>query len=252
MELVSLERFHSVADQAAAAGVPIMIVHQSDGLGCDMQKTHTQQSVGPGTSVTRVGRYRAELLLDLVIAKTFNHTGQFVQALHFYAPRNMAGKTGWHIFTGSLECLCTFHCVPKTDVIKVDVLVQDGLHAAGMKAKQVAYRHLLYDHFSCEGEEPSACSHMHWTFGWRCILHIAQSASKWGLAPVLSESIQHDAHCMIASLNNSSDPILRRLDELIYIRVLHDECRHLRRNVQGYQESSWQRQGAGPLHGHRV
>lgn len=72
------------------------------------------------------------------------------------------------------------------------------------------------------GERRHLRAHKHWTFGWRCILHIAQSACKWGLAPILSEDLQHNAHIVVKALTNSSDPFHRRIDEFVYSRVFFD------------------------------
>lgn len=74
-------------------------------------------------------------------------------------------------------------------------------------------------------EDASARAHRHWTFGWRCILHIAQSACKWGLSPVLSEDLQTNAHIVVKSLINSSAPFHNRLDEFVHTRVIygHDD-----------------------------
>ena len=73
-----------------------------------------------------------------------------------------------------------------------------------------------------ESDVAVARGHKHWTLGWRCILHIAQSACKWGLAPVMTEDLQHSAHIVVKSLINSSDPLYRRVDEFLHHRVFYD------------------------------
>ena len=96
MQTVSEEVFDSILSQAGAAGVPVLLVHESDGFGCNMCKTETAGA--GGTAVARVCQYRAELLLELIIVKTYTPAGRFVQAIRFHAPRNMHGKSAWHIF----------------------------------------------------------------------------------------------------------------------------------------------------------
>lgn len=227
METVAKEHFDSILEEAASVGAPVMMIHQSDGMGCDMQQTEIGR--GPAFNVTRVARHRAELLLELVVVKSYTATGNFAQGIRFFAPRLMEGKTGWHVFGSSMDCPSLFHHEKVRHVIKIDIFLQDGLHAAGMRKKQDAWQRLLYDTLDDgdeDGNDMAASDtrdHLHWTLGWRCILHVAQSACKWGLAPVLSETIQHDAHCLVKSLINSSGPIFRRMDEFIYTRLYYDD-----------------------------
>ena len=221
MDTVRTERYDSIVKVAASVGVPVMLVHQSDGFGCNMVRTESSSS--SGVSVHRVGAFRAELLLELQILKTYTASGAMAQEIMFYPPRLMEGKTTWHMFGSSLDCPSLFHNSLLHDVIKLDVWLQDGLHAAGMRKKQSAWLSLLYE--NCEPDEHDGTQrqqHLHWSFGGRCILHIGQSASKAAIAPVLSEQISHDAHCLLASLINSSAPLMARIDEFILTRVLYD------------------------------
>ena len=102
MEQVSVEHFDATVAKAASIGAPVLQVHQSDGFGCDLQAT-TEADLG-GVTVRRSGRYRAELLMELLLLRTVLPSGEHMMSLRFYAPRRMDGKTGWHIFGSSLDC----------------------------------------------------------------------------------------------------------------------------------------------------
>ena len=221
MAEVSIEHFDATVANAALTGAPVMQVHQSDGFGVDLMAATGAEFAG--ATLRRSGRYRAELLMELLILRTVLPSGEHMKSMRFYAPRRMNGKKGWHIFASSLDCPSLAWRRGLQRNIKIEVFLQDGLHATGMRNKHVAWSSLIHERED-DGEEdsPLARAHLHWCFGWRCVVHIAQSACKWALGPVLSETISHDAHCAVLALQNSSEPFHRRLDEFIYTRLFYD------------------------------
>lgn len=154
MHQVCEERFDDVVRQGCAAGSPIMLVHESDGYSCDMMKTISTSMVDG--SLQRVGRYRQEWLLELLVVKTYDGRGHMQQAIRFFAPRVVEGKTGWHIFLSSLQVPSLMNMRQCDDIIKIEVFIQDGLHSAGMLKKQVALRSLFYEAPSVR--TPGECS----------------------------------------------------------------------------------------------
>ena len=118
---VSSERFFEIIHIAELSGAPLLMFHASDGWSTDMQQT---LSAGvPGCRVHRVGTYKAEFLLEVVLLKTFDLSGDIVQALRFYPPRLMRSKTGWAVFASSLDCPRL--ASQSFDNICIDVFVQD-------------------------------------------------------------------------------------------------------------------------------
>ena len=106
-----------------------------------------------------------------------------------------------------------------------------------MGSKQLALRSLYYDMADDDGNtDHMHHSHKHWTFHWRCILHIAQSACKWALAPLVTEEIQTGAHMIVRSIINSSEPLHRQVDEFLHHRLCFD---HDRPNDVATTEAFW-------------
>ena len=139
---VAVERAEAVVRSAYTAGAPIMMIHQSDGFACNMMQTVKTPLLQK--TLSRVGCYRQEWLLELQIVKTIDVGGRFEQAIRYFAPRAVVGKTGWHIFHSSLHRPTLMQWPGCEHIIKIDVFVQDGLHAAGMVKKQGALRSLFY------------------------------------------------------------------------------------------------------------
>ena len=119
-----------------------MMIHQSDGFACNMMQTVTSPLLQK--TLLRRGCYRQEWLLELQIVKTIGVGGRFEQSIRYFAPRAVVGKTGWHIFHSSLHRPTLMQWPGCEHIIKIDVFVQDGLHAAGMVKKQTALRSLFY------------------------------------------------------------------------------------------------------------
>jgi len=222
---VSQEWYDELLTMASKVGGPLLQYHASDGWSCNMQKTETAP-LSDGISIRRVGKRRVEYLLELLLLKTLDSRGNIVSALRFYQPRAMRGKTGWDIFASTLDCPSLLHLMG--DNIKMQAFVQDGLHSPGNTKKQVAWQTICVE--TADGDEENADmddldnqSHRKWTFGWRCVLHVYQSGCKWGLAPYMTDQVQHDAHIVLKSLRNSSGPIFDRIDDFIDTRVHYDD-----------------------------
>ena len=130
---------------AARTGLPILLVHQPDGMGVNMWATHSCEAPSRARGVARSGRHRAEFLLGLQILKTIDERGRHLQCIHFYSPRELVGKTGWHVWSSSLDCPSLVHAASVASNIRVQVYIQDGLHASGMTSKHAAYAQLYYE-----------------------------------------------------------------------------------------------------------
>lgn len=97
-------RFNHILRSASSAGSPIMIVHESDGYSCDMMQTVTAPMLTDASlTLHRVGRHRQEWLLELVLLKAYDLQGKLAQAIRYFAPRAVEGKTGWYMFNSSLD-----------------------------------------------------------------------------------------------------------------------------------------------------
>ena len=122
------------------------------------------------------------------------------------------------IFSSALEAKTLLHSPAVRQSIKIDLFVQDGLHASGMLRKELAWIPTQYSLSEQSDEEAmELSSHLHWAFGGRCILHVAQSAAVHGMWPALpNDIVSHDCHVVVASLLNSSGAVLKRCDEFLF------------------------------------
>ena len=102
MHTVSSAFWDEIIGDCARDGSPCMVVHQSDGWGCDMMRTKNFTFPGCRT-VVRCVTERAEWLIESLQLKTMSISGQCRQMLKIFPIRQMQGKTGWHIFSSSLD-----------------------------------------------------------------------------------------------------------------------------------------------------
>jgi hypothetical protein len=161
-------------------------------------------------------------LLEICMLKTLDERQHVVQTMRLFPPRLMRDRSGWAIFASSLECptIADDHVVDGN--IKIEINLQDGLHINGQLRKRTAWTAITGD-IAFEADEDAADGrHKTWVLGWRCVLHILQSAVKWSVAPLVSQQIAHDTHCCIRVLRSSSGAIYDRVDEFIHQRVLYD------------------------------
>ena len=132
-------------------------------------------------------------MLELVIFKYIDGSGRMVVALDAYPPREMCGKTGWHVFSSS--CSVPLLRLKSSQQLLINWFVQDGLHVAGHLRKHQAYHAMLFE--SVDGDAPLAPKtqeHLEWTLGMRCIAHIGQSVVKATVSPWMTKECSDDAH----------------------------------------------------------
>ena len=113
-----------------------------------------------------------------------------------------------------MEALCK--CV------RIFVFLQDGLHFINQYRKYLAKTHLLHQSFP-EGTPLFDFWFLVWVVGMRCILHVAQSDCKWGLAALIHDTASHDAHSTIKVLGQSSTAAHGAIDEFIRMRVVFQD-----------------------------
>ena len=176
-----------------------------------------------GLRTTRVSKGRVEYLLEIVLLKTLDAENNVSQMLRMYPPRLMPGRSGWHVFGSSLECVV----LPRDGLeanIKIEIALMDGLHIGGHLKKRSAWK-IQQDELVAElaaGEDNVDGSHMTWNLGMRCILHVFQSGVKWSVAPLVREQLAKDVHNLIRTLRNSSGAIYDEVDTFLLTRVCYD------------------------------
>ena len=202
--------------------IPVMLTYMSDGWSTDLTK-YSHCSLG-GQAFRRTGRYRAEFLAEKSIVKAWQESGDLRMLLCVYPPKELAAKSGWHIFSASLSQPFLRTSCPSC--ICMSVYLQDGLHSASFGRRQSARHDLWYDLCGEEGRDLEVLSQRSrdWTFAMRCILHIASSALKWGLSRFTSEDILDDAHMTLKSLRNSSPALFQKVPVLVLQQVLYEDA----------------------------
>jgi hypothetical protein len=188
------EKFTGLLWRAKSLGVPVLVAHMSDGWATNMQR-HKSCNTPGSPAFQRIGKFRAEWLAERYIAKYLDSGGKIQIAMQLKPPRLMQGKTGWHVINATLEDPFIRNTLPNN--ILIHFYIQDGLHSKGMYHKQRA-RHELYYDLHDDGSDNDdlylqRCSD--WVFGMRCILHIGSSAVKWGLAPLITETLMEFFRC---------------------------------------------------------
>ena len=104
MSTVAEERWNDVQQTATSTGRPLLLVHQSDGWGCDINVLDCFSL--PHMSCKRVSRKRAEFLLEILMLKSLRLNNTVDQCMRYYAPREMRGKTQWHILGSAMGTEC--------------------------------------------------------------------------------------------------------------------------------------------------
>ena len=220
MEKTLQSHYEMVLKEASALQAPVVFVHMSDGWGSNVVERALPSS--SGCRMVREKRRRAEFLLEGVILKYKDLHGRTHACMRMFPPREMIGKTGWHIFGSACDIPLVRHsCLT---IIILHFYLQDGLHSKGNLRKQQAYHSLLFENpTDAMSDETSSGEHLEWVFGMRCILHVGQSGVKAAISPLMTKDINSDAHIVIASLRNSTDALHNFLDEFIGTRVVYDD-----------------------------
>ena len=196
---------------------PILQVYMSDGWSCNTSTAQYLQI--DQLKVRRTSREKTEFLAETMIMKCFDLCGKMVSALTLCPPRNLPGKTCWHIMGAAAAHPCLRLRCPKQ--LLVTVYLQDGLHAQAFGRRMRARHELFYDlDAGSVGELKEEQRCLDWVFSYRCILHICSSGLKWGLTPHCSEAILDDTHLSIKSARNSTSALVKfvRLHVQVHVR----------------------------------
>ena len=176
-----------------------------------------------------------DFLIERVLVKTRLPAGEVRFSLRTSPAKKMDDKSGWSIFSASLDS--PFHRTHVPRGIVQTVYLQDGLHAEQFLQRQRA-RHALYYQLMESEMEPDEVwwlSVQDWQWGFWCVLHIASLAVKWGMRMQLRDAaVLESVHLSVASLRNAVGVIMDQTDEFIATRVVcrdsdSDEDKAIRR-----------------------
>ena len=217
--------------EAVRRNASLAYVYMSDGWGCAVSENVKVPSVD-GKFTKREKKERIEWLMEKQILRALFPDGSLQVRMKSSLPRVMSGKSGWHVFGGSLD---TDPLKPRCRTIVVQTIyLQDGMHHENFGAKQVARHDMLADALGEEGVEDAneySDSDIVWFF--HCITHVMSLALKWGLKIVVTRvSLLDGVHIMIASLRNSSGSLMDESVAFLHSRMRHRDstsmsaCRH--------------------------
>ena len=208
MQRLQKSRWDRCIEAARRDKSPAMQIYLSDGWGCNISESILLE-LWNDKSTRREVRKRSEFLLERVILKVLGPSGKVSMAMRSMLPREMLGKTAWHVFGGCLGVPLLRQQLHEGIVLTV--YLQDGLHFRNFKKKAEARHRLFYEGFFAQQDDVAnwTTEQNDWVFVFWCVLHLFGLAMKWGLAAVTTrKDLVDDVHITIASLRNGSGALL--------------------------------------------
>ena len=129
---VQEQRLRSLITYAVRDDDVVLHCYMSDGWTC-WANEQSSANMGGGKRTVREVRHRYEWLMEKEIVKTLDYVGRHSVAYLSSLPKLQEGKTGWHVFSASLQAL-NIRNLKRSGIVQAWFL-QDGMHIQHFKKK---------------------------------------------------------------------------------------------------------------------
>ena len=195
---------------------PAVLTHMSDGWGswCN-SRTKSAQLDGSHLVTTRTGKFRHEFLLQRVLLRQRDDSGDRVFMLVGDPEGLGKGKGAWNVWTGSCRFMKTLREMGHRGVC-ANVYLMDGALHQSLSRKFIAPHKVQANLFGGGEEETLVLALQEFTFCIKCVSHGCNNGTKWGMKALASPfDTVNDAHIATTSLRHSSTAFHSNIDFLL-------------------------------------
>ena len=193
----------------SAAERPVLVAHMCDGWAGKIKESHVARS--GDVKVHGVTTQKQEFLLQRCVYRSRRASCDRMEMLLVPPKPLTAGKGSWNVWTAAQQTVVHPRDVGH-DGIAIMLWLQDGALCESTYRKLRASSEMRYKAEDTDDDDIRARKllqlNQEWIIPMACKAHVCSNALKWGIQSQVGSSLVEDAHVCIASLINSSTPLV--------------------------------------------